>query len=158
MNQVMMSFEPLQETEFHDYWQYAVDSWMRDMIEAGFIDSNISKEDAEAEVNRFLPQGMKTPGHYFFNVVENDENVGKVWIGVRTRSGTLEAFLWDIVIDEKHRGKGYGKGAMILVEDFARKKGAKKISLNVFAYNDVARNLYRKTGYRESAITMIKTL
>ncbi len=154
----MAYFEPLPESDFADYWRYAVDTWMRDMIKSGLIDKNITTEEAETEVHKFLPQGMNTPGHYFFNVVDNRENVGKVWIGIRTKGGTVEAFLWDIVIEEKHRGKGYGKDAMKLMEDFAREKGAKKIALNVFAYNDVARNLYRKTGYAESAITMIKNL
>ena len=158
MNKVMIRFEPLQETELHDYWKYAVESWMSDMVRAGLIDENITYEEADNEVHRFLPQEFNTPGHYFFNIIVDRENVGKIWMEVLVRRGKIEAYLWDIVIDEKHRGKGYGKDTMMLMEDFVKKKGAGKISLNVFAYNHVARKLYTGAGYVDSAITMIKTL
>ncbi len=153
----MIHFEPIPEKDFTDYWNYAVESWTIDMKRAGLIDKNTSLREADAQVRKFIPKGLKTPGHYFLYVFDKDTRVGKVWVEIRKR-GELEAFLWDIAIDEKYRGKGYGKESMRLLEDFAKEKGAKKISLNVFGYNDIARNLYMKSGYREAAITMMKEL
>lgn len=153
----MIHFEPIPGEDFTDYWNYSVESWTRDMKRAGLIDKNITLEEADAQVRKFIPDGLKTPGHYFLYVFDEDVKVGKIWLEVRQR-GEIEAYLWDIFIDENFRGKGYGKKSMKMMEDFAKKKGATKISLNVFAYNEIARNLYSKTGYKDAAITMTKEL
>lgn len=153
----MIHFEPMPPEDFADYWKYSVESWARDMKRAKLIDENMTFEEAEAHVRQFIPEGMKTPGHFFMYLCDGDERVGRIWLEVRKR-GVVEAYLWDIVIEEEFRGKGYGGKAMILLEEYARERGAVKISLNVFASNDIARRLYRNSGYREAAISMIKEL
>ena len=50
------------------------------------------------------------------------------------------------------------RGAMELLEEDVRAHGLKRISLNVFGGNDVARGLYRSLGYAERAVFMSKTL
>ena len=67
-------------------------------------------------------------------------------------------FIFDIRIDEKFRGKGYGKQAMSLIEEKARELGLKSIGLHVFAVNNVARNLYESVGYEVSSLNMTKKL
>ena len=47
---------------------------------------------------------------------------------------------------------------MALVEDEARARGHRRLVLNVFGGNDVARGLYRSVGFRETALTMTKDL
>lgn len=153
----MIHFEPILEENFTDYWSNSVERWVKDAKRAGVMNENLSLEEAESQVKRFVPDGVKTPGHYFLYVVEENEKIGDIWIEIRTR-GEVEAFLWNITIDEKYRGKGYGKETMNSLEVFVREKGARKISLNVFGYNEIARNLYRKTGYSEAAITMVKDI
>ncbi len=68
------------------------------------------------------------------------------------------AYLWDIFINEDQRGKGYGKETMRELERTARKEGARRIQLNVFSFNFIARNLYLKTSYQDAAVTMMKYL
>lgn len=153
----MIHFEPILEDDFTDYWNDSVHRWIKNAKRAGLMDSGLSFEEADAQVRKFIPEGLKSPGHYFLYIVEGNQKVGDIWIEIRNRA-EISAFLWNITIGENYRGKGYGKEAMKLMETFAGEKGAVKISLNVFGYNDIARNLYRKTGYREAAITMVKDL
>ena len=40
-------------------------------------------------------------------------------------------FIYDIVIEEHRRGKGYGKAALLLLEDRARALGKRRIALHV---------------------------
>jgi ribosomal protein S18 acetylase RimI-like enzyme len=47
---------------------------------------------------------------------------------------------------------------MLLAEDEARARGLGRVELNVFGGNEVARDLYRSLGYRESAVQMAKDL
>jgi ribosomal protein S18 acetylase RimI-like enzyme len=67
-------------------------------------------------------------------------------------------FIYDIRLDERFRGRGYGKAAMEFAEEEARRLGVGRVALNVFGGNEVARNLYRSLGYQENAIAMSKTL
>lgn len=151
----MINFEPMKEKDFPEYWKYSIESWSRDMQRAGLLKENITYEEGEEQIRKFLPEGQRTPGHHFMNIVSNGTRVGKIWYEVRERV-TKEAYLWDIVINENQRGKGYGEETMGKLEEEVKKEGAKRIQLNVFGYNSAARNLYLKMGYNDMAITMIK--
>lgn len=153
----IVHFETIPEEDFTEYWDYTVESWTRDMKRVGLIAKNTTQEEADAIVRKSIPNGFETPGHYFFYVYDKNVRVGKIWVEIRKR-GEMEAYLWDIYIDVEYRGKGYGKESMKVMENFARDKGAVKISLNVFGYNKIARSLYDKVGYIDAAITMTKVL
>ncbi|MCL4450108.1 MAG: GNAT family N-acetyltransferase [Candidatus Thermoplasmatota archaeon] len=153
----MVEFKPMTKDEFPAYWKYSVDSWKRDMERAGLIEKDISYEKAEEQVKKFLPNGIDTPGHRLMHIMKNEETIGSIWFEIRQR-GAKEAYLWDIVIDENYRGKGYGRDTMARLEEFVKKEGAERISLNVFGSNAIARNLYIKMGYQDAAITMMKYL
>ncbi|MGC8505589.1 MAG: GNAT family N-acetyltransferase [Thermoplasmata archaeon] len=153
----MLDFKPMSRDEFSAYWKYSVDSWKRDMDSAGLIEKGISYEKAEEYAKKFLPDGTDTPGHHLMHIMNDQETVGSIWFEIRDR-GVREAYLWDIIINENYRGKGYGTDAMRTLEQFIKKEGVERISLNVFGSNTVARNLYVKMGYHEAAVTMIKYL
>ena len=136
---------------------YSVESWVRDMQRAGLIKEGATFEDAEKDVRKFLPDGLSTEGHHIMNIEDNGEVVGTIWY--ETRDGVMrEAYLRDIFIDENRRGRGYGKETMKVLEESAKKEGARRIQLNVFGFNSVGRNLYLKMGYLDAAITMMKYL
>jgi ribosomal protein S18 acetylase RimI-like enzyme len=153
----MVHFEYLKEDEFPEYWKYSIESGMHDMQKAGFFDRDMTYEEAEKQFRKYLPDGLKTPGHHIMHILNNDGVVGNIWFEIRNRS-VSEAYLWDIIIFKEHRGKGYGRQSMAELESFVKKEGVKQISLNVFPYNTVARNLYQTSGYKEAAITMLKDL
>jgi ribosomal protein S18 acetylase RimI-like enzyme len=97
------------------------------------------------------------PGHYFFVLRSGVEVVGRVWIACSSESPT-EAYIFDVIVPENHRGEGWGREVMLRAEDWARGEGISRIGLNVFGYNTVARRLYESLGYRETAIRMLKDL
>ena len=53
-------------------------------------------------------------------------------------------FFW---IDEKYRGKGFGKRLIDAAEGEARKRGVKNVYLDTFSFQ--APEFYEKLGYRE---------
>ena len=65
--------------------------------------------------------------------------------------------LFEVEDQAGHRGKGYGRGAMVLAEEEAQARGHRRIELNVFGGNDVARSLYRSLGFEEVAVSMGKS-
>ena len=151
----MVEFEPMRRDEFSDYWKYSVESWARDMKKAGFLREDVSYEESKEQMKKFTPDGIDTKGHYFMHLVCDGERVGTIWFEIRERD-VKESYLWDIIIQEDQRGKGYGKKSIVKLEEFVKRRGAVRVSLNVFGYNTVARNLYRKAGYSEASIIMIK--
>ena len=58
----MIHFKHVTEREFPDYWRYSVESWIRDMGRAGFLRDDITFEEAEMEVRKFIPNGLSTEG------------------------------------------------------------------------------------------------
>ena len=59
------------------------------------------------------------------------------------------AGVFDIVVNEKFRGKGYGREIVETILSEAAKRGAKKSYLQVMLNNPAALHLYEKLGYRE---------
>lgn len=57
--------------------------------------------------------------------------------------------LFDIVVKEDKRGNGYGKEIVESILSEAGKAGIKKSYPQVVSGNERAKNLYKKTGYRE---------
>ena len=48
--------------------------------------------------------------------------------------------------------------AMLAAEEYAIERGAQKLGLSVFGFNEVAQNLYRSFGYSVLAMNMVKPL
>jgi GNAT superfamily N-acetyltransferase len=61
-------------------------------------------------------------------------------------------------VAESHRGRGVGKELMRRAEGWAAAKGAKRISLNVWAFNERAVRLYKELGYEVLSHSMGKRL
>jgi ribosomal protein S18 acetylase RimI-like enzyme len=93
-------------------------------------------------------------------VVEADgEPVGELWLAERPDMSQRPClFVYDVHIEDAQQGRGYGKAAMLLAEDEARRRGLDRVALNVFGRNELARGLYRSLGYDENAVAMSKTL
>jgi GNAT superfamily N-acetyltransferase len=62
--------------------------------------------------------------------------------------------LHKVWLEEKHRGKGYGKKFFEFFEDFAKKKGFE--SIVYFSGNASAINICRKRGYKEDILSYPK--
>jgi ribosomal protein S18 acetylase RimI-like enzyme len=113
---------------------------------------------AEADFAAILPLGLETPGHAIFVVEADGAAVGRLWLAERQIGGRQSLFIYDISIDPERQGRGYGRAAMGLAEEEARRRGMGRIELNVFGGNEVARGLYRSLGYVETSVQMAKTL
>lgn len=141
------------------------------MSTAEYVESQIAAGRARADAERnaatsfdaSFPDGKPAPGHAVLDVLDDDleddgEVVGFLWIGPDT-SGNPEAWwVWNIAIDADKRGRGYGRAAMLLGEQYAREHGATTLGLNVFGWNAVARGLYEALGYETTAMQMRKPL
>lgn len=72
----------------------------------------------------------------------------------REPSAHLEA----LAVAEGFEGQGIGERLLISAEEDARQKGAKSLTLHVFAVNARARRLYEKAGFEGELVRYIKDL
>lgn len=121
-----------------------------------------SSDHAREDFVSLLPQGRFTKNNYIFSIADekdNDRKVGIIWYAVDGASfpkNTL--YIYDIVIDDDKRSKGFGRASLLLLEDRARALGKRRIALHVFAHNERARRLYDELGYVPTNIVMAKEL
>lgn len=131
-------------------WQQAIaEDYAAQQVAAGRWAAEGALERAHAENTELLPQGLDTPRMLILQAVdEADAPLGRAWIALDHPRGTPDcAFLYDIEIDEPHRGRGFGRQLLAAVERAAREAGANRLELNVFGGNERAIGLYASSGY-----------
>ena len=68
------------------------------------------------------------------------------------------AYLMDLAVMPKYRGRGAGTLLLDAVQAWARANNLDYLELNVLSNNSGARRLYSRNGYEESSCTMRKKL
>jgi GNAT superfamily N-acetyltransferase len=63
-----------------------------------------------------------------------------------------------LAVDPSAQGQGVGKALMQAAETWARDRGYRRITLNVFAQNDRARQFYEQLGYQPETIHYLREL
>jgi len=149
---------PLRDDEYDDFHRAVTDGYAADMELNGDMPAAAARAKAKADMATILSGGLATPGHAIFVVEHDGERVGQLWIAEREMDGRRVLYIYEVSIDEAHRGSGFGRAAMLLAEAEARARGIGRIELNVFGGNAVARGLYRSLGYVERAVIMAKDL
>lgn len=150
---------PVADDELSSFVATTRDGYALSMVN----DAGMGEEEARAKAERdfalLVRDGRPLAGQQLFIIEETEtsERVGRVWLG-EPFPGQPIGFLYDIEIEERFRGRGVGREAMLLVEQEARRRGFVEIRLNVFSGNETARSLYRSLRYVEFAIGMRKRL
>lgn len=143
-------FESWQETDIRKFARAKADSTGRDYAEV--------LAEAQEQRERWLPEGLTSPGHWLSRICTGDGTpVGVLWLGPHPTEQQA-AYIYDIEVEEAQRGRGLGSAALRAAEDLAREAGLGAIGLNVFGTNAVARRVYARAGYQLVSSQMRKVL
>ncbi len=150
----------LGDAPHHDYRKDLVRDYAADKVRAGAWSQAEAEDRAGRDLDGLLPEGPATQGHFLYSVRDDstDAEVGIVWFALRNSGVGWSAWIYDIIIHENFRRKGYASRTLELVEARARELGAKSVELHVFGHNYVAQALYEKVGYNVTSITMAKPI
>lgn len=156
----MITFEPMGEESFQRYCEQAIRAYAEDHIRGGRWTPDEAYEKSAEEFRTLLPQGVATPDHFIYDLVEGEgrQAVGMLWLNTQQRGGERQVFIYEVEIYEPFRRRGYAAQAFALLDEWARERGASAIRLHVFGHNHAARALYEKAGYEPTNIQMIKRL
>jgi ribosomal protein S18 acetylase RimI-like enzyme len=152
----MIRFEPFTPSQFEAYLAQSIEEFAAEHVRGGrwTVDEAVAASRAEHE--RLLPEGLTTPDNYLYSLVDATSGaaVGLIWYWFdRERK---HVFIYDIVIDEPFRRRGYATQTLQLLEAEAAKLGAAEIRLHVFGHNTGARALYERLGFQPTNILMRK--
>ena len=153
-----VSLRPLSSDEFASWFPRMRDEYAADMARDAGVAPEKAAAMAASQMDALFPGQAPSPEQLLYVLEAEGERVGELWLCDRDEAVQHALFIYFVGIDSQHRGKGYGKAAMELVESEARRLGVDRIALNVFGRNEVARNLYRSLGYEENAVSMSKRL
>jgi ribosomal protein S18 acetylase RimI-like enzyme len=155
----MIALQPMTQEEFDDYMSRALPHLASELAGARGLDPAAAADMAQESFRALFPEGKAAAAdQYVFHVVAGGARVGALHYGVRRDRAEPYLYVWDIVIDDEHRGRGYGRETMAAVEAGARALGVRAIRLNVFGRNAVARALYEREGYEAESLVMVKRI
>jgi len=146
--------------EEYEGWSAALlSAYVDEIVESGSMSREAAEEKGRRDDAELLPQGAATPGHLIFRVEVDGQPIGWLWLALQhPRAEAGVGFIYDISLDDAMRGRGYGRAAMLLAEEEARRNGLHALALNVFGHNARARSLYASLGYRETSVQMRKEI
>ncbi|WP_371615016.1 GNAT family N-acetyltransferase [Streptomyces sp. NBC_00454] len=144
---------PMTEAEFGIWLAGARESYAQSWIGRG-MPAQAAHAKSVADHASLLPGGLATGGVSFGVLEAAGTPVGTVWVAP---SGEA-SYVFDVAVAEEHRGRGYGRGLMLLAERTALAAGHRVLALHVFTDNTPALRLYESLGYRTTDFNYAKDL
>ncbi|MDT0268487.1 GNAT family N-acetyltransferase [Streptomyces sp. DSM 44915] len=162
MTAARIRLDRMSETEYQQFTAIAIPDYADEKVRAGTWPREEALDRARATFAQLLPAGVTSPDNHLFTVRDAAEDaaegkgeaVGWLWFALRGEPGRREAYLYNIVVHEPFRGRGYGRAAMLACATAAREHGANSVGLHVFGSNTVARKLYTSLGFAETGVLM----
>ncbi len=150
----------LEGAAYREYREHLVRDYAADKVRAGAWSPSDAENRAAKDVDGLLPEGPTTHNHFLYSVRDDaiQAEVGTVWFALRDSGVGQSVWIYDIIINETFRRKGYASRALDLVEHKAGELGARSVELHVFGHNHGAQALYEKMGYNVTSITMAKPI
>ena len=151
-----MQMNPMNQKQFEAFQLSTTREYATMSAKQNDVPFEKALETAKIEVANYLPEGLKTKDHFFFNLSLDGDSQGYLWFGLREQAGKKKIYIFDILVHESARGKGCGKFMLSWLESEAKQMGLNEIYLHVFGHNKVARGLYKSTGFQVTNLYMSK--
>lgn len=148
----MVKLEPMQQDDFDRFLEIEIRDYAKEHVRNGNWPEEGSLERSRKEFDHYLPDGLHSKDQYVWSIIDGENKIGALWVQVKDR----KAFIFDFVIDETFRGKGYGKQALAAMDEKLKSLDAYSVELHVFGDNITAQELYKKMGFHITGMHMRK--
>jgi ribosomal protein S18 acetylase RimI-like enzyme len=151
----MVKLAPMQQEDFEPYIERGIREYAEGHVKNGNWSAEEALERSRKEHQQLLPDGLESKNQYLFSIIDaSDHKLGILWVNIENG----RAFIYDFRIDEAQRGKGYGKQALMALDEKLKSMNLESVGLHVFGDNFIAQELYKKMGYQITGIHMKKVL
>jgi ribosomal protein S18 acetylase RimI-like enzyme len=146
----------MQEADFSAYVEHGILEYAEDHVKNGDWQPDEARELSRNEFQQLLPDGLDSKNQFIFSIVDEagGEKLGTLWVQVKMDSRRRRAFIYDFFIEAGLRGKGYGKQALLALDEQLHSMNVESVALHVFARNTNAFELYKKMGYETTDLHM----
>lgn len=155
-----VNLRAMEPAEFHAYAEHLSRDYAASRVASGEWPERGAEARAAEHLRNLLPQGPATPGHHLSRILDPSDgtHVGYLWYQVQSYRGGIELFVLDIEIFAPYRRRGLARGAIDELVEAARREGAGRLRLHVFADNLGARKLYGSYGFEETDVWVAKAV
>lgn len=136
---------PMAEAEYEPWKVNDIAGYAADLTNSGLYPAEAAAAYARRSYDELLPIGLATVGHAFWMVDADRETVAAIWLHHHESPGV--SYVYSVETRPEHRGRGYGRAAMLVGEAKSLAAGDRHIALNVYGHNAVAIRLYDSLGY-----------
>lgn len=156
----MVRLIPMTEEDFQRWREPKIRQYALDKAQAGNWGVAEAQRMSEQSFHQLLPEGLATPHQHLLTIEDPDPatKVGFLWFAVNMQGPRPVAFLYDLIIFEEFRRRGYAAQALQQLEASVQALGLDTLTLHVFGHNQAARQLYETLGYVATNINMSKKL
>lgn len=150
----MVRLVPMEQKDFEPYLERDIREYAEEHVRNGNWKKEEALEKSRTEHQQLLPDGLQSRNQHLFSIINDadDQKLGVLWVNVE--SG--QAFIYDFRIEDEYRGKGYGKQALMALDEKLQSMNVQSVSLHVFGDNITAQELYKKMGFEITGIHMRK--
>jgi ribosomal protein S18 acetylase RimI-like enzyme len=152
IEETMISLKTMQQEDFDRVIESEIRGYAADHVRNGNWPEEGSLERSRKEFETLLPDGVHTPNQYLWSLLNGVQKLGFIWVQVKDR----KAFIYDFLVEEEFRGKGYGKQALAAMDEKLKSMDVESVGLHVFGDNVTAQELYKKMGFEITGIHMQK--
>lgn len=110
-----------------------------------------------ADIARHLRE-LPPASHIFVAETGEGERLGFLHLQTQKDffTGALNCHISDVVVAPEYDGQGVGSAMLAHAERWAKEHRCRHVTLSVFPGNERARDLYKRHGYGEETIRMVK--
>ncbi|MEU7584816.1 N-acetyltransferase [Micromonospora sp. NPDC049230] len=115
-------------------------------------------ERSVSQIRESLPAGAATEGALLRLGRVDDTEIGWIWVMLPAATAPRQAWIHNIEVHPAHRGRGYARRMIQLIEAELAQLNVPELGLNVFGSNAVAIGLYRSLGFEVTSQQMAKRI
>ncbi|MET8292311.1 GNAT family N-acetyltransferase [Streptomyces sp. NPDC005132] len=137
---------PMTQAEYPEWLVSEKVAYVGDIVRAGALSPEEAVRKSDRDFAKLIPEGLATPDNTFLVLEAVGEQIGTGWLKHGLLPGVTYGY--SLHIQERHRGKGYGRAAMVAGEQATLAGGDSALMFTVWGGNEVAMNLYTSVGYQ----------
>lgn len=156
----MLKLRPMLPEEFLAYCDYFIADYSEELVENYGHSKALAIELAKRDLLRYFPAGPTSQDHSLLcldaEIAGQICRVGYLWHAIN--SSDHSTFIYDLYVEAPYRSQGFGKQAMVALEQQLQPLGIQQLKLRVAYHNQRACRLYQELGFAITGFNMAKNI
>jgi len=156
----VVNLREMRVDEYPVYCDYFIADYSHEIAKNYGHSMQVATEIAQKDLVKYFPHGLESNEHDLLcieiNLAGKPEVIGYLWHSLNKSDSST--FIYDFYVADEHRGNGYGRQAISVLENQLVSRGINQIKLRVAYNNQRALALYQEAGFIISGYNMAKNI